>query len=529
LFPLGNFGVGFDQIQIIQSAKSIMSGDFSLIGPRTGPADMFTGPLIYYLTIPFVFFFGELMAIFLTPLFISLITGIFLYFLLKRYLGLKEATYGLIIWAFSPFLISLDRIFWNPNLTLLSAALVFIPLLAKKVDRSVLFFVFCGSFLAYQAHFSGLLLTPILLITVIVLAKPLKVFLMGLFGLGVSLLPTLIFDLRNQFLNFNGLLGLLQQKSQFSLLNFLADFYHNLYIIIETFGKLFIYNNSPATIFSLGLLFFILALFNFKNNQKIQLAFLWVLFVAIAYSFYREQKPEYYFLIILPPLFIIAIDNLSKIKQKWLIIIFGFFIFNSILTISNTFKDSSGITVANLSQAQKYLANRSVKEIIYDVPFGAEVGVKYFFDDLVQADGQEILHVSYPNDLSFNGVKQFNDLAVWFDRRSLDKNYIVAKDYMLQSASGYLLYKNEYPREKIQNYEQYEIFHDGQHFGSLLLAHESREKIEWMEQCLKLKEAKNDNWQIFSKSSNIKYKSRYCLLIEQKQLFDLKQAEIDLL
>ena len=35
---------GFDQVQILTNAEAITNGDLTLIGPRTGPADMFTGP-----------------------------------------------------------------------------------------------------------------------------------------------------------------------------------------------------------------------------------------------------------------------------------------------------------------------------------------------------------------------------------------------------------------------------------------------------------------------------------------------------
>ncbi len=48
LYPLDRL-FEFDQNQIAVFAKQIIDKNFTLIGPRTGPAQFFTGPLIYYL------------------------------------------------------------------------------------------------------------------------------------------------------------------------------------------------------------------------------------------------------------------------------------------------------------------------------------------------------------------------------------------------------------------------------------------------------------------------------------------------
>lgn len=52
-FSFQRFPFNFDQIQIAENSQKIFSGDLVLIGPRTGPAAMFTGPLIYYVAAPF--------------------------------------------------------------------------------------------------------------------------------------------------------------------------------------------------------------------------------------------------------------------------------------------------------------------------------------------------------------------------------------------------------------------------------------------------------------------------------------------
>lgn len=93
IYP-GNVELGCDQIQILVNAHQIISGDKPLVGPTTGPvAGMYTGPLIYYLAVPFVKTLGDFHSIVVIPLLLSVITGLSLFFLSKRYLGKKPHTY----------------------------------------------------------------------------------------------------------------------------------------------------------------------------------------------------------------------------------------------------------------------------------------------------------------------------------------------------------------------------------------------------------------------------------------------------
>ncbi len=116
---------GFDQVQILEAVDKILSGDPTLIGPRTGPAQMFTGPLIYYLTAFFYLLRFSYYSLIVSTLSIALLTGLSIYFLIKRYFGYRFAIIALFIWSFSEFFISIDQVTWNPNLTFLASSLVF--------------------------------------------------------------------------------------------------------------------------------------------------------------------------------------------------------------------------------------------------------------------------------------------------------------------------------------------------------------------------------------------------------------------
>lgn len=509
----GNFSVGFDQVQILSHADQIIHGNFSLIGPRTGPADMFTGPLIYYLSVPFVLVFGDYLAVSLVPLFISIITGVGIFWLINKYLSKNDALIALTIWSFSPFLISLDRVFWNPNLTLLAAFLLFTPLLNKKSDKISHLFLFFGAFLSYQAHFTGFFLILLSILSIITLRKSSKFVFSIIGGILLSLLPTVIFDFRNNFLNFKGLIGLVQDKGTSSLLSLLQDLIHNVYILAETFGKLFLYGNSAQTIIVLGTTLFVVSVFLLRKSMQFKLAMLWLLSIAVAFSFYGGQKPEYYFLISIPPLFLLSTKLIGRISPGYKKLLLLFFLANSILINIKMINSNSGMNVGNIAELDASLNNTKVKSIIYDVPYGTEVGLKYFLSDIELTDDGDDYHVSYPNNLTFKGVEKFSDIGLWKDLRSNDKNYVSKNSYFIGTQKNYYLYENLYPKNSSQDFDAYKIIENNLIVGSLYVAPERNEKLDWVKNCHVKKDQGDYNWALNDSGQYSQYNSGYCLLI----------------
>ncbi len=85
-YHLGNYSFDFDQVQIAENSQRILAGQPTLIGPRTGPAAMFTGPLIYYTTAFFLLVVEPPLAVAGNALFLAVVTGGLIYFLTRRYL-----------------------------------------------------------------------------------------------------------------------------------------------------------------------------------------------------------------------------------------------------------------------------------------------------------------------------------------------------------------------------------------------------------------------------------------------------------
>jgi hypothetical protein len=160
----------------------------------------------------------------------SIITGITLYFVIKKYIGIKEALITTTLWAFSPLIVNLDRVFWNPNLILLATVLIFVPLLKVTADKYSYALLFIGAFLSYQAHFSGFLLVALGIFFILYLRRSWKLIIPIIIGLLISLIPTALFDIRHEFLNFNGLLALFSSKGETNFLPITKDFFKNIYI-----------------------------------------------------------------------------------------------------------------------------------------------------------------------------------------------------------------------------------------------------------------------------------------------------------
>ncbi len=522
----GNFGVGFDQVQILEKTNQIISGNLSLIGPRTGPANMFTGPLIYYLSVPFVLVFGNYLTVSLVPLLISTTTGIAIYWLMKKYIGKKEAFISLAIWSMSPFLISLDRVFWNPNLTLLSSFLIFIPLFKKRDDNLSLFLLFLGSFLSYQSHFSGLVFVFLALITLL-FRKSIKQLISVTLGFLLSITPTIIFDVRNDFLNIRGLIGLLGEKGEFNIIALANDLLHNTYIIGETQGKLFLYGNSTELIISFGLLFIFTSIILVKKYKELKLPLVWLIFISLAYSFYGGEKPEYYFLITIPLLFMISTRIINLIKFDYQKVLLLLFISSSLLINTKLVSSESGMTVKNISEIHEVLSKQNVKSIIYDVPYGSDVGLKYFLSQIDLKSNGDIYHISYPDDLSFSGVRKISNLGLWKDERKESNNYVSKDNYFLETNNNILLYEDLYPKNDSQSFDSYILVRDNLVVGSLYIAEERNNRITWFSECQKQKEVLNYDWVANNNNKYFRYYSEHCMMLSQKDDFKIDANQIN--
>ena len=459
LLPIGNGGVNFDQIQIINAANRIIEGDFTLVGPRTGPADMFTGPFIYYFSVPFIYFFGDYLTLTILPSIIALSTGLTIFYLMKKYFNLKIALIALIIWGFSPLIIMLDKVFWNPNLMLLSCALLFIPLFNLKQEQTLLF-LFCGALLSWQAHFAGLIMVMLSIIYCL-WRRNSKLAIILVTGLFLSILPNIIFDFRHGWLNARGLIGLISGSGNFSVVNFAMELAANIRISLEMIGSIVVGNVNIFNSIVIGALILTLAFIYIPKKEKLYLILpiKWFFTIAFIFSLYSGSKPEYYFLPIFIPVIIILAKLLSLMPIKILVIVVFAFIINTIYANKQIWNESNDFSVNNIKVIEDYVSlYQPIKEIIYDTKYGSDYGIRYFLDKKLLDDWGAVVHIVFPNSLSWSGVKKIGGIGVWLDDRNDEYNYVMRDNYLIKIKKPYLLYENHGKSPDEMPYDEYIVF-----------------------------------------------------------------------
>lgn len=414
------FSLGFDQVQILTNAEKIISGKLTLIGPRTGPANTFTGPLIYYLAALLIALFGSIKTAVLLSIILSTVTGLILYYLSIQYLDKKTALFSFIIWSISPLLINLDRILWNPNLSLMAFAFVFYPLIfAKKINKVDLLLIALGSFLSYQAHFSAFLLPVIVFLITIIDHRPKKLFFASLIGLIISLLPTFIFDLRHNFLNSQGIWALLSNEtSSLDLKSFFQNFYQNILINFEVFSQLLYRGKNTLIRISIGILLSIISLILQRDKKNLMKILKWPLLTIFLMSFYQSEIPQYYFLINVPVFLYLLSNSFKRINYYFLIIFCLFLIFtstqylNKIISAQND-EFSLGNSLAIKNKILEIDQENDIREINYLLPHASDFGIKYLIEplNLIKDTGVKV-NIIYAADQDLEVVARYGRIAI---------------------------------------------------------------------------------------------------------------------
>lgn len=436
-----SYPFGFDQIQIADQAEAISHGDLTLIGPRTGPADMFTGPLIYYLASLFALIMEPYAAVIISSIFISAMTGISLYLLAQKYASnLKLIT--LMLWAFSPLLIHFDRISWNPNLTLLAAACVFFPFLKPKPLSSWDgLIISTGVFLGYQAHFSGLLLLPLAVVSMLII-KQISLMWMPLVGFGLSLAPTIFFDMRNNWLNLAGFKNLISNQDSVSVYLLLPRLIEKGFIVVETLGKLIFEYNLPILIILSGVI--LIAVFfhhhfssGIKTRRTLTLALTWMIGVMVFFALYRQGTPEYYFFPLLPVLIYLTSQVIERagISTPALTFVLGIY---ATLFVFSQYSNAQGLTYGNQKRLAVMIADtthgKPVGKVAYDMASVDALGLEYFLSrrNIVLQEGGADLHLIYPKSTSLFTTAAVGDIGLWIDPRIREGYaYFTGENYII--------------------------------------------------------------------------------------------------
>lgn len=512
-FNVQRFPFNFDQIQIAENSQKIFSGDLVLIGPRTGPAAMFTGPLIYYIAAPFQAVFADPYVVVATAVSISIITGITLLVLLRTYLKEKTSQIFFFLWALSPLLYWFDRVPWNPNLTVLSSLLVFLPLVSEKFKLKEALLISGGVFLGYQAHFSGLLLLPIAMTSLIQIhgIQILKKWLTWLIPLAFlsSLVPTLLFDFKHNWMNLNGLLSLLLNKDSVDNYGIFSRVIEKSYIIIETIGKVFISESVSLVHVSLGLFFLLSSVYllsRFGSKKILITSLLWMVLVGLVFALYRHSTPEYYFFILLSPILFIISEVLSELPNKNLYLMGFVFVIYSSWTFFSTLHENHGFNIGEQYETVSFIkevqSTTGLKEIIFDSSPVDSEGVRYLLsqENLAFSPSGSTVHVQFPYSGSLLESKRFSkNMSVWVDSRTdSQSSYLVSDWFILKYPKTLEVFETDNLEEKQGAELAYVVFSAQQKVAVIRLINKEKSPELFKE----IKQSKQEIFGITSPSNN---------------------------
>lgn len=484
LYSWEMYPFGFDQVQILENSQKIIEGDFTLIGPRTGPAAMFTGPLIYYINAMIFLFFRSIYSLIILNVTIFISTYLIILFLIKRNkrINFEIQTIIVFLYAISPFIVSLERIPWNPSLIFLSFSLVFFTLhkiiAEKKSDHIDAMVLFLGGFLSYQAHFSGFILPAITFgIWFIAYRKDVKLLIAFTSGFILSLIPTIIFDYRNNWLNTQGLYKLIFTDQIPVTTGIVYRQYDSLRITIENIGKVLLLPNTYLLIFFIGLAisvyYIVKKRLTFQGIIIEYLALIWIITISVILAFYPGPKPEYYYLGQLPGILLmisLCIHYLSvNLKQKTLVVLIAMIPYFVLINIHHI--DSQGtFNIKTHREIQKAIqsmeSNQGISKIAFDLEDKDAFGIKFLLNSTQTKDVGSIVHIIYPLEKGVMVSQTVGPVGIWIDPRTdIDSEYLYMNSYIIKTPENVRLLQNIYETGKFKGNKVFEITENGQQIG----------------------------------------------------------------
>lgn len=203
--------------------RMIETGRPVLLGPQTSTGNMYLGPLYYYLITPSLFLAG------MNPvgpaIFIALsgvLTAYLLYYLGKKWFGDTAGYVASSMFALLPLGVMVTRGSWNPNLVPVVTVLMLLVYDTIVYGKATIKTWFSYGLLIgvmIQLHYMALVYCGILSISIVwnkrsELLKVIKGALIAFVGVLVMLLPFIVFEIRNDWVNTTALTRFMVAKEE---------------------------------------------------------------------------------------------------------------------------------------------------------------------------------------------------------------------------------------------------------------------------------------------------------------------------
>lgn len=337
----------------LKAEEIIRDKNLTFLGPTTGMAGVNHGAWWYYfLSVFYLIFNGLPIGFYLGLFFISSLSIVLFYFFLKKEFGLLPAFFYLITVSMSPYFMKNSFYVSNDMLTPMFV-LLFIyssyKLFEKKESKYLLLTGLSLGFILETELAFGIFLIPVIIISLIIFQQlnDIKKFILVGLGLFTPIIPRLLFELRNNFIQTKALLFNLTAKKDAHPLLFKAVLEERTRTFTQYWRDIF-FNSSQ--ILSLIIVSFVIYFYIFHRktiNSSSKKIFVYFLFLIICllfilslfyqgnffYGYYFQGLQYLFLLIIITALYGSLKNNKTKFYAYLLTAIFV------ILNIISIFRD----------------------------------------------------------------------------------------------------------------------------------------------------------------------------------------------
>lgn len=325
----------------LKAEEIIRDKNLTFIGPTTGMAGVNHGAWWYYfLLIPYIVFNGWPQGFYLSLFLLNLIANSLFFLFLNTNFGFIPAIFYLLTISVSPNFIR-NAFFASNDMLTPIFVLLFIYSLFKLFERKDIKYLLLtglalGFILETEVAF-GIFLIPVSIIALSIFKQfnNIKKILFFLVGLFLPMLPRLLFEVKNNFLQTKSFIYNLTLKKEAHPLLFRAVFDERLKTFIQYWKDLFYDNNIIISliVFSLILYFYLFHRKSLTNSSKKTLLYFLFTIVSLLFIFslfyqgnffygYYFQGLQYFYLMIL----VLTIYGIAKSKKtiffSYLLILF---------------------------------------------------------------------------------------------------------------------------------------------------------------------------------------------------------------
>jgi hypothetical protein len=157
-------------------------------------------------------------------------------------------------------------------------------------------------------------------------------------------------------------------------------------------------------------------------------------------ALYRGDKPEYYFLFLIPAILQISVTLIPKLGRTASVFLLLLFVSYSVCIAIISHNSQNNITIGVVSNIVTTVQDISIKQFVYDIKLGDDYAVKYFLTSTPLSSEGVVFHITYPNNYDFARKIQKSAVGVWIDPRvEPNHNYVTTNQYILETGGAYRL------------------------------------------------------------------------------------------